>query len=622
MSRADAKRSKQARRAREDISRGIRRKDVSLALEGLLGVTEAEAAVAELDEARRWLAHELQRALALRAGTALDPWLTAGSRLPALLARLGLNDGETRWGLLWAAAGGRHWKTAELMLATLEPMLHERAEELAVALSAIVTSRGALAPDQIPEPLRQPTSNVGAVSQLTTPRARHGSPPATAAEAEQELIDCYATEPWSAFSTIAYRWLHGGNEPVASAIALTVAELAALELSSTERTPGAPSFAVVELLLAAVSTCVPQSSDARERRERALLLALRVVLGTLTQPGAAHPPAGLIASAVRAALATPLRESVALALTELAGRPGAALPAQLVCELHGLSPTPLLWARAALTLDAEDERRALHGQRPRRSSAEWLQRTLTAHLADPDALQQSIASLASKERQDLLSMLAAVVPPELAADTFFALWSPVNLSRAGELANFAHEALEANTRVTFCSECSEPHVAPFDDLSDLSAPGKRLFDRVGPVLAAHDARFLSFALDQASKRSERLGLLVAFAHEAAPIDHYVIAIESARSLGLPQKPFREKLGVRFRGRVLPLARGLGLAVDMLGIRSSAARELAAALLDAAATAPAAERTEHVLHQLRVARRITGRERRRKQLALPFTEATS
>lgn len=627
MSRADAKRNKQARRARDDLSRGVRRKDIALALDGFLPIAEEDVPAAEFDAARDWLAGELRAALGARGGPALAPWLKLGARLPPLLARLRLNDDETRWALLWAAAHDQHWPLAELLLRELEPALRERAAELADAVSALVTSRGALTPAQIPVALRAPASGERAgVHAVSAPSRRASGPPATATEAEGALVDCYASEPWSAFSTLAQRWLRGKpGEPVASAIGLTVAELAALELSSGAYEAGLPRFAVVELLLAATTAALAHDSDdARARCERALLLGLRIVLGALAQPDGPHPSPGLVASAVRAALATSLRESVTRVITELAGRPAAALPPQLVRELYELSPTPQLWARATLALDAEEEQRMRHGRRPRRSSIEWLERSVAVQLAEPDSLQQGIATLETKQRQNLFSTLAAALPPGLVADTVFALWPRTTEARRQELVSFAHEALEASTAMTFCSECDLPHIGPFGGFSDLSAPGRALFERVGPTLAPHDERFLSLALERAQKRSERLDLLDAFTHEAAPIDHYVFAIERARSLGLQQKPFRDRLTARFQGRVLPLARGLDLALDKLGVRSSAARELATALLDAAPNAPAAERSEHVLHQLRLARRIVGGspQRRRRQLALPFAEANS
>lgn len=629
MSRADAKRSKQQRRAREDLMRGMRRRNLALVLEGFVGVLD-EAPSAEVDEAHRWLASELRRALGSGDRRALEPWLAAGDRLPALVARLEL-DAEARWALFWAAADAQHWKAAELMLGELEPLLRERAADLGLAMSAIVTSRGRLELEHIPERMRSTPAAERLDGELPGVRPRRTSvPPATATDAERALVDCYATASWGDFSTLAQRWLRTKpEEALASAVGLTVAELACLELlRDLEGAKTGRRWAVVDLIVSAVSTLSPRSGEERERGERALLLGLRVVLGALTEPQAQRPPAGLVASAVRAGLAVPsLRDSIASAVTEIASREGAELSPQLLCELHELSPSPLLWASAVLALDAEQEQRFLHGRAPRRAAVEWLERTLTAHLADAGALQRSLSSLPPKRREELLSVLAASIAPALIADLCFALWPPPNDVQRRELADFAYQALVGHTHIdaSFCVECGQPHARDFDgSFSELSAGGKALHERVGRLFAASDERFLSLALERTQQRSEQSDLLLAFAHDGAPIEQHVTALERALGLGLPLEPFRERLRARFAGRTAHLARGLSTAVERFGARSSTARELAEALLDADAAAPPSERSELVLTQLRRARRITGRKRqpRRARHGSPLEESTS
>jgi hypothetical protein len=84
------------------------------------------------------------------------------------------------------------------------------------------------------------------------------------------------------------------------------------------------------------------------------------------------------------------------------------------------------------------------------------------------------------------------------------------------------------------------------------------------------------------------------------------------------------LRARFAGRIAPLARGLAMAVERFGADGRTARELAEALLDAGAVVPPSERSELVLTQLRLARRITGRKRQPQspRQGEPFEESTS
>ena len=79
MSRADAKRNKQARRARDDLSRGVRRKDIALALDGFLPIAEEDVPAAEFDAARdAYLA-------AVTIAPAMEPaWLELGRLYSAL----------------------------------------------------------------------------------------------------------------------------------------------------------------------------------------------------------------------------------------------------------------------------------------------------------------------------------------------------------------------------------------------------------------------------------------------------------------------------------------------------------------------------------------------------------
>ena len=202
---------------------------------------------------------------------------------------------------------------------------------------------------------------------------------------------------------------------MAAVVGVTVAELACLELlRDVESARSGRRWAVVDLIVTALSTPGPRSSEQRERGEHALLLGLRAVLGALTEPQARRPPGGLVASAVRAGLAAPsLRDTVASAVIEIASREGAELSPQLLCELHELSPSPPLWASAVLALDTEQEQRFQHGRAPRRAAVEWLERTLAAHIADPGALQRSLSSLPAKRREELLSVLAASIAPPL-----------------------------------------------------------------------------------------------------------------------------------------------------------------------------------------------------------------
>ncbi|HKY40641.1 MAG TPA: DUF6109 family natural product biosynthesis protein [Polyangiaceae bacterium] len=623
MSKADARRDKQLKRELENLERGLRRGSAELVLTAIAELSGAALASKLAEPARALLASDLEAACRKRDIARLSSWVRALGRDSSLLERWGAASDEQIWVLLWTSVKAQSYRQAEGLWGTLADRVRADAPELAIAIEAIIRSRGSPDPALVPmlgpvdgdllgiEPLRPRRSQ----AELTLP--------VEPAEAEARLLEARATASWSSFVASARHWLLSASPACAARLCAPLAELALLEWSEASQRGPAREQEVAGLVLAADRRLAELAHShpalvepsIRERLDRALSLLLRAAFSALLA-AADQPVRGdwIPTTLARAQRLVSLKGAIATALSQLPScQPLAPLAPQLQ-ELHERAATPALWARAALALDYAAERRVERGGIPSDSAWNWITAGLRRHLAVPRELLSALSTLAPRERTRLLDLLEAVLEPELGVQVVEALFQHADTQDRPLLLSLARSALAQAADLPFCEECGvyhlSSHTGELHAFVTRSQRGLTLARRLSSLLLSHDEIFLQIALAYASSAKEQRQVLERYLAPGVPIDNYVDALEHARRLKLSPKPFLERLREAFAGQLSSLSRGFQLSLQRSGSRRSTSRELAELLLSAAdQSAPEALSTA-TRRQLQLARRIARGSRKR------------
>src|SRR5579883_2491182 len=219
-----------ARRAREDLDKGLRRRNVDLAVEGLTRLPEAERGQAGplvtalfREEAERLLRDRAgqQGRLAVLAGWAADEPALLGGRV------------ELTWALLGALLRARDLPRARRLYALIEAGVRDRAPALHAWLRAFLDGEGRIpaeAADHLPRlPVAQPDLRLG-YDPPARPRARVPAP-RTPEEAPAAVLTLFGSEGVRplAVAEALRGWLREAPPPVRAALAQAAGPLVVRE---------------------------------------------------------------------------------------------------------------------------------------------------------------------------------------------------------------------------------------------------------------------------------------------------------------------------------------------------------------------------------------------------------
>jgi len=213
-------------------------------------------------------------------------------------------------------------------------------------------------------------------------------------------------------------------------------------------------------------------------------------------------------------------------------------------------------------------------------------------------------------RRPVLSYIAQQGEADLVANLVLCAWPGADDALRSDLAALVRELLENMCGGGYCSSCEAFHPGDLESYADLDARGRRIWERLEPVVLSAHPLFLHLALGRATSPAHAKQVFERYLEGDVPIERWVEAIGAARERHRQLwSSLRERMVAHFGENAEALARGLLRAVS--GERATGAIvALSNALIEATGRGPKLL-SERVERALVVAKRYARRRPQRR-----------